>query len=398
MLFKLEDLKTNLVSKFYPFSKKELIENKDKLNFDRYYLMDNKHIVWDEELLDCFKKELDWTAIWKLSKIDLSIDFFKKYEDLIDFSSIDLSKSFFPSKDILNLYSDRFNKNRLVLNLVDNQLDFIDHHKENLDWDRLSRTFNFKQSDEVVTRYEDLWNWNLLSTNKSLPTNASFIHKFKDKLSFRILSKNPSFFYTILKNPNYENWNWRYFMVNPKLEWNIEIEEFLKPRIEFKMNPVFKRFDLIYSQIINFLIMCEDNRVNYFLVDKYLKHVSFESLSKSRININPIFFHKHKDKIDFANQLLIHKNKDMISMKYILDNPKRFDWKYGHVTRLNINQGFLKKYPYKFSWFDLSGNTFFDWDWNFIEKNIENLHLHRLSLNTAVFDCFMKSSSNDFFK
>jgi hypothetical protein len=96
MLFKLEDLKTNLVSKFYSFSKKELIKNKDKLNFDRYFLMDNKHIVWDEELLDCFKKELDWTAIWKLSKIDLSIDFFKKYEDLIDFSSIDLSKSFFP--------------------------------------------------------------------------------------------------------------------------------------------------------------------------------------------------------------------------------------------------------------------------------------------------------------
>ena len=85
-------------------------------------------------------------------------------------------------------------------------------------------------------------------------------------------------------------------------------------------------------------------------------------------------------------------------MKYILDNPKRFDWKYGHVTRLNINQGFLKKYPYKFSWFDLSGNTFFDWDWNFIEKNIENLHLHRLSLNTAVFEYFMKSPSNDFFK
>ena len=66
-------------------------------------------------------------------------------------------------------------------------------------------------------------------------------------------------------------------------------------------------------------------------------------------------------------------------MKYILDNPKRLDWKYGHVTRLNINQEFLKKYPYKFSWFDLPGNTFFDWD--FIEKKINKI-LNFLNINT----------------
>lgn len=394
MPFKLQDLKTNLISRFYPLSKREIIKNKYKLNFDRYYLMANDHVVWDEELLDYCKKELDWTAIWKLSKINLSIEFYKKHEALIDFSSIHLSKNFILTEDILNLYGVRFNKVWLVLKLGDNQLDFINQHKEDLDWNKLSRSFDFKQSDEIVTKYEELWNWDKLSSNRSLPINEGFIDKFKEKLNFKNLSRNPSFFHTILENPNYEKWHWLYFIFNPELEWNTEMEEFLKQRLESEMHPHFKKFDFVYNRIIRIYLLFNDNRVNYFLTDKYLKHISFEDLNKSRIKTNPIFFNKHKDKLDLSNSLLTKYNKDMISMKYILNNTEMFDNQYGTVTSLNINQDFLDKYPFKISWFDLSKNIFFDWDWEFVKENIEHLNLFQTSQNKAVYDCFMKSVGN----
>ena len=89
----LNQLKVDLISRFYPFSKDEVIKYQRVLNFDRYHLISNESIEWDNEQLESLYDKIDWTAIWKIKNINLDFEFFKKYEKQINFSSIHLSKN-----------------------------------------------------------------------------------------------------------------------------------------------------------------------------------------------------------------------------------------------------------------------------------------------------------------
>ena len=80
--------KIDTLSRFYAFSSDEIIKYSSVLNFDKFHLMDNPNIIWDIELISVLKGKLDWSAIWKLKNNKIDIDFFKTFENLIDFHSI----------------------------------------------------------------------------------------------------------------------------------------------------------------------------------------------------------------------------------------------------------------------------------------------------------------------
>jgi hypothetical protein len=61
----LNQLRVDLLSRFYPFSNDEVIKYKSILNFDRYHLMNNDSIIWDTEMLESLDDKIDWSAIWK---------------------------------------------------------------------------------------------------------------------------------------------------------------------------------------------------------------------------------------------------------------------------------------------------------------------------------------------
>ena len=76
----INQLKLDLISRFYPFSKDDILQYKSILNFDRYHLMNNDSVKWDIELLDKVDTKIDWSALWKIKTIKFDIAFFKRYE------------------------------------------------------------------------------------------------------------------------------------------------------------------------------------------------------------------------------------------------------------------------------------------------------------------------------
>ena len=127
----LNQLKVDLVSRFYPFSKEEVMKYKSVLNFDRYHLMNNDLVQWDNEQLESLNDKIDWTAIWKIKNINLDFEFFKKYEKLIDFSSIHLSKNIKWTDNLLTMFGDKFDWSKWLitkepLSTIDNLRRFND--------------------------------------------------------------------------------------------------------------------------------------------------------------------------------------------------------------------------------------------------------------------------------
>jgi hypothetical protein len=55
----LNQLKVDLISRFYPFSKEEVLHYKDVLNFDRHHLMQNDMIDWNKEQIEILTNKID---------------------------------------------------------------------------------------------------------------------------------------------------------------------------------------------------------------------------------------------------------------------------------------------------------------------------------------------------
>jgi len=81
----LSQLKIDLISRFYPFSKAEVLKYKLVLNFGSSNLMKNEFVEWDSDLLESLNDKIDWAEIWKIKNINLDFEFFIKYQNKIDF-------------------------------------------------------------------------------------------------------------------------------------------------------------------------------------------------------------------------------------------------------------------------------------------------------------------------
>jgi hypothetical protein len=188
----LNQLKLDLISRFYPFSKDDILQYKSILNFDRYHLMNNDSVKWDIELLDKVDAKIDWSALWKIKTIKFDIAFFKRYESKIEFSSIHLSKNIEWSNDLLSEYGDKFDWSKwLITKEPLSTIENLRRYKDILDWSSVSQRINIDFTEETLQEFSEKWDWKKLSANKNLPLSVEFIQKYMEKLDFDALSQNP---------------------------------------------------------------------------------------------------------------------------------------------------------------------------------------------------------------
>lgn len=248
----IDRLKIDLISRFYPFSKEEVLKYKSILNFGYNQLMSNEQISWDTEMLDNLCDNVDWSAIHKIQNLHFDKEFFKKYESKIDFRSIHFSKNIKWSNDLLIAYGDRFDwSSSLITKKPLSKIENLRRYKDRLNWGLVSERINIDFNDNNLEEFADRWDWKKLSLNRNLPVTVEFIKKHIDQLDFDVLSQNPRSLELILKYPSSKRWNWEMVILNPAITYNRELFEFLfihyKKQYESKefTNPFFKRMALL---------------------------------------------------------------------------------------------------------------------------------------------------------
>lgn len=388
----LSQLKIDLISRFHSFSNEEIVIHQNTLNFGRYHLMMNASVDWNYQLIDSIIDRLDWSTIWKIENIKLDIAFFEKYESLIDFSSIYLSKNIEWSSDLLLKFGDKFDWSKwLITKEPLSNIENVRRFNDRLDWANVSQRINLEFSDIIIDEFKDKWDWEKLSSNRHLPITVEFIQKHKEQLDFDILSKNPACLPLIYKYPTSTRWNWENVIKNPAIIFSDETFDFLF--YYFKLNigdiknihPYFKK-----RPIIPFLFKVfqgQSKSLDYFISEKFNEYLPWQFISEwSNLKLDMEFIEKYKAKINFNSTEFIKNQKDIITTEFISQNPELFNSEHYSFYYLPLTNDLLIKHFEKINWFSLSSSEKFDWSWDFIDDKFANLNFFRLSENKGIYD------------
>lgn len=401
----LNQLKVDLISSFYPFSKEEVLKYKSVLNFDRYHLMNNEFIEWDIVLIDDLIDKIDWTAVWKIKNINLDYEFFKKYDNLIDYSSIHLSKNIKWTENLLEDFGDKFDWSKwLITKEPLTTIENLRRFKDKLDWSIVSQRIKIEFSENDIDEFSEKWDWKKLSSNKNLPITVEFIQKHIDQLDFDELSQNPQSIALIYKYPTSKRWNWHKVILNPAIVYNKEIFNFIfnnyKKQFEAKefTNPVLK-IRALYSFLFR-VFLGQQNDISYFISDEFIMLLPWENLCKfSKIKLTIDFIERYKDKLNFKESNFIRNHRDILSTEFIEANSDLFDSEHYSFYDLPINIKILNKYDGKINWSYLSSSAKLDWSWEFIELNFNKFNFSRLSENKGIYETLIneKLTKQDIF-
>jgi hypothetical protein len=393
----INQLKVDLISRFYPFSKEEVLLYKSVLNFDRYQLMNNELIEWDFEMLDDLNDKIDWTAIWKIKNIILDIYFFKKYESQIDFSSIHLSKNIKWSDDLLSEFGDRFDWSKwLITKEPLSTIVNLRRFKDKLDWSYVSQIINIDFNEAVLEEFADRWDWEKLSSNKNLPLSVEFIQKHIDKLDFDALSQNPASIDLIFKYPNSKRWNWEKVLWNSAIIYYKKSFDFIfyyyKKHYETKefTNPVLRRMAL-HSFLLR-IFMRPFNDKSYFFNEEFVPYLPWDNICKfCSIKMPLTFIQKYKDKLNFKESEFIRTHKDIFTTEFMEANTDLFNSEHYSFYYLPLIIDLLGKYDGKINWNNLSSCEKLDWTWEYIDKNFDKFNLCRLSENKGIYEKLIRN-------
>lgn len=387
----LNQVKVDLISRYYPFTKEELIIYKDVLNFDRYNLMTNVHITWDYELIQILKDKIDWSALWKLKIVNLNYEFFKKFKDEIFLGPIGLSKNILWCDNILNNYGDRFDwSGGLILNDSLSTIENLRRFKEKLNWDLVSNWICIDFNRDVIEEFADKWNWKKLSANKHLPLTVDFVIKYLDKLDFDELSRNPSCISLIYQNPSSKRWNWFKVASNPGITYNDEsfnfVYENFKKQNETNLifSPLSKKFEL--TSFIKNVIM-NNNNITYFLRDEFIPYLPWSDICKHNAIKLPLeFIETNKNKLNFKEHAFLKTHKDVFTKEFILENLNLFNLEHYSFFSLPLTIEWIESSSSKIDWTQVSRNENIDWTWEFIENNFHKLSFSGLCTNKGIFN------------
>jgi len=389
----LSQLKIDLISRFYPFSKAEVLKYKLVLNFGSSNLMKNEFVEWDSDLLESLNDKIDWAEIWKIKNINLDFEFFIKYQNKIDFNSIHLSKNIVWTDDLLNNFGERFDwskwliTNRERLSNITNLKRFT----EKLDWGFVSQRINIEFNETILEEFIDKWDWKKLSANKNLPLTVEFIQKHIEQLDFDALSQNPKSLDLILKYPASKKWNWEKVILNPAIKYNKETFDFIfshyKRQYKAKefTNPILKKMAL--PSFLFRVFSRQQNDISYFINDDFIKYLPWENLCKFSNTKLPLnFIEKHKEKLNFKESEFIRTHREIITIEFIEANPDLFNSEHYSFYYLPLTIKLLNKYDGKINWNNISSSEKLDWTWEFIELNFDKFNFYRLEENKAIFE------------
>jgi hypothetical protein len=396
----INQLKIDLMSRFYPFSKAELIENSSTINFGYSYLMANDSIQWDIEMIETLKDKIDWDGLWKIKGITIDHDFIKKYEDRFSFDKLPPSKCVSWTLEIVKDYEDRLDWSGSISSIeLFNNYDILKTYSEKLDWDKVSLYNSLVSSEEFIKEFENKLNWKKLSANKNLPISPEFIYKYKDKLDINLISRLLSSLEFIFKYPTEINWNWDLVSVNYGIEYNEQTFNFIFNHYKkYHQSKVFKGRALQEFALHDFLYRIFNfyrNDKTYFVSEKFIELFHCENKFGYIENKSASWFIENsKSKLNFKYLEFIRDYKSIITTKYVEDNLDLYDPDDYTFYNLPITQEIVKKLGVKVNWNKLSSCTKLDWTWEFIESNWDKLNKYRLSENKGLYDKLIANNLN----
>ena len=388
----LNQLKVDLISRFFPFTKDEVSKYKSVLNIDRFHLMNNDLAQLDNDLLESLSDKIDWTAIWKIKNINLDFEFFRKYEKQIDFSSIHLSKNIKWTANLLAEFGDKFDWSKsLITKEPLSTIENLRRFKDKLDWCFVSQRINIEFNENILEEFSDKWDWEKLSSNINLPLSVEFIQKHIDQLDFDVLSQNPKSLELIYKYPTSKKWNWEKVVINPAIIYTKESFDFVfshyKRHYETKefANPILKKMAL--PSFLKRIFTRQQNDISYFLSEDFIKYLPWENLCKfCNTKLTLDFIEKYKDKLNFKESEFIRNHREIITTEFIEANSELFNSGHYSFYNLPINIKLLGNYNEKVNWNNLSSSQKLDWTWEYIDIHFDKFNLFRFSENKGVFE------------
>ena len=176
----LNKLKVNLLSRFYPFTREEIIKYKPIFSYDYCtQLINNDLIQWDTDLLELLGEKFDWKSIYKIKNIKIDISFIKNYSHKIYFTTLHWSKSIVWSDEILSEFGEKFNwSSNLIKKEPLSTIQNLRRFRDKLDWGIVSRSINLPFNEDIINEFSDKWDWAKLSLNPNLPLSVEFIQKY----------------------------------------------------------------------------------------------------------------------------------------------------------------------------------------------------------------------------
>jgi hypothetical protein len=388
----INQLKIDLISRFYTFTKDEILKYKSVLNFGYYHFMSNDLIQWDNDLLDVLEDKIDWTALWKIRDVTLDFAFFKKHEHRIEFGSVHLSKSIEWSDYILAEYGDRFDWSgflitRKPLATIENLRRF----KDDLNWNWVSRRINIEFTEALLEEFSDKWDWYALSSNPHLPISVQFIQKHIDQLDFVPLSRNPKSLELIYKYPKSERWNWDSVICNTGIVYDDTSFKFMfehfKENYEKRANPNSERR---VPALPAFLLRVFRNQlvdISYFLQDKFMKRIPFNWMCKHRLaKFSLEVIESNKKEIDFKNSEFLGNHRGLFTSEFLSSNLDLFDPSQYSFYNLPLTFDILSKLDDKVNWNHLSSCKTLDWSWELIDTKFDKFNVFKLSENKGIYE------------
>ena len=397
----LNQLKIDLISRFYHFSKEDVLNYKSVLSFNSSPIMKNEFIDWDNELIENLADKIDWTEIWRIKNICLDFEFFKKYENQIDFSTIHLSKNIKWTDNLLADFGDKFNWNKWLITIepLSNIIN-LRRFKDKLDWSIVSQRINIELNDNLIAEFAEKWDWKKLSSNKHLPLTLEFIEKHNRQLDFNELSQNPKSLDLIFKYPTLKYWNWDNVILNPAIIYDKDTFNFIFNY--FKRNLEAKKYTnhlinkIAWPSFLSKVFARQQNDIRYFLNDDFIKFLPWDNLCKySNTKLPFDFIEKYKDKLNFKESNFIRNHHDIITKEFIELNSDLFNPDHYSFYNLTLTIDLLNKFDGKLRWNYLSSSEKLDWTWEFIDEHFDKLNLIRLSENKGIFNKLTKQEIFD---
>ena len=388
----IRNLKIDLISRFYPLTKTEIINYKDSLNFDRYYIMANESIQWDINIIEELKDKIDWTAIWKLKKLKIDLAFVKKYEKLIDFESLPLSTSIEWSDELIEQYGERFNWQKYLITKEPLSTIYnLRRFRDKLDWSKVSRGIKLSFKEDVIEEFKDRWDWKKLSANINIPGSFDFIKRHSDRLDSDELSMNKAILPLIYEYPTATLWNWDRVILNRGIIYNQESFDFMFSN--FKRNweekehklPFLKKLAL--AAFLNKIMLGFSGELSFFLSHQFIPFLNWDIFSKyCRVELSLDFIEANKDKLNFKERELVKHAKKSLTSDFILQNHMLFDKQSYPFYYLSLSINLIHKFIEDINWRLLSSCETLDWNWEFIESHFDDWNFYNLGKNMGIYN------------
>jgi hypothetical protein len=394
-------LKIDLISTFFPLTNEDVLKYKDVLNFDRYCLMNNNNIYWDKELIKSTIDKIDPTALWKLKNLNIDISFFDEFDEIIDYSSIQLSRNILWDKKIVDKYGEKFDWSKYLINR-DNlcNIENIRRFKDKFDWSSVSQTLKLPIDNNFIDEFKEYIDWKKFSLNENLPISLEFLEKYKDNLDFDNLSRNPKCIDIILKYPKSKRWFWSNVIINSGLKYNDEnfklVFHYYCKNFPWKTTINQINYKIAMFNFLKRIFHFPFTDKEYFLNEKFIEFIPWDVFSKSNATINSEFFDKYKSKIDLNEYEFLRHNGHLIERDFISNNIELFNLKSYGFYNLDIDISIIENNKNEITWFWVASCKNLDWSWSFISDNYENLNFYRLAENESVYNQLIRDKlSND---